>query len=235
MAWVPSAGRPRHDGRQGVQGLAWEQGGGAVRQVRGRQEHGVDGLQAPAALLRLRDDLHLVVVAILQHDHGNGARVTFARRGRRARRLRVACCQAREVVPPATGGSAFSCRQAFVRRDTEGFRPWWRGGPLPAPGPGRGSGVRRRRYERVYPAQLWDPHAPLGWLVGVEPPDPRFNKVVGDLCPGGDERLELPHKDFGCCGVWEGTTAKSLFGSTSRRCSQRVATSSLEGVEAWMP
>ena len=29
MAWVPSTGRPRHDGRQGVRGLAWEQGGGA--------------------------------------------------------------------------------------------------------------------------------------------------------------------------------------------------------------
>ena len=45
---------------------------------------------------------------------------------------------------------------------------------------------------------------PLGWLVGIEPPDPRFNKVVGDLCPRGDERLELPHKDFSCCGVWQG-------------------------------
>ena len=32
--------------------------------------------------------------------------------------------------------------------------------------------------------------------------NPRFNKVFGDLCARGDERLELPHKDFGCCGVW---------------------------------
>ena len=204
MAWVPSAGRPRQNGRQGVRGLAWEQGGGAVRQGRGRREHGVDGLQAQVALLRVRDDPHLVVVAILQHDHGDGAGVTFARQGCRARRLRVACRQAREVVPPATGGPAFPCRQAFVRRDTEGFGPRWRGGPLSAPGAGRGSGVRRWRYERVYPAEVWDPHAPLGWLVGVEPPDPRFNKVVGDLCPGNDEPLELPHKDSGCCGVWQG-------------------------------
>ena len=35
------------------------------------------------------------------------------------------------------------------------------------------------------------------------------------------------------CG--RGTTAKSLFGWTSRMCSRRAATSSLEGVEAWMP
>ena len=40
--------------------------------------------------------------------------------------------------------------------------------------------------------------------MGVEPPDPRVNKVVRNLCPGGDERLELPHKDFGCCGVRQG-------------------------------
>ena len=40
--------------------------------------------------------------------------------------------------------------------------------------------------------------------MGVEPQDPRFNKVVGDLLPGADERLGLPHKDSGCCGVWQG-------------------------------
>ena len=204
MAWVPGARRPRHDGRQGVRGLAREQGGGAVRQVHGRREHAVGGLQAPVALLRVRNYPHLVVVAILQHDHGDGASFTFTRWGRRARRLRVACRQACEVVPPAMGGPAFPCRQALVRRDTEVVGSRWRGGPLPAPGAGRGPGVRRRHYERVYPAQVWDRHAPLGWLVGVEPPDPRFNQVVGDLCPGGDERLELPHEDFCCCGVWQG-------------------------------
>ena len=69
---------------------------------------------------------------------------------------------------------------------------------------GCGPGVRRRRYEHVYPAQVWDPHAPLGRLVGVEPPDPRFNEVVRDLCPGGDERLELSHKDLGCRGMSQG-------------------------------
>ena len=56
----------------------------------------------------------------------------------------------------------------------------------------------------MYPAQVWDPHGPLGRLVGVEPPDPRFNEVVRDLCPGGDERLELSHKDLGCRGMWQG-------------------------------
>ena len=35
------------------------------------------------------------------------------------------------------------------------------------------------------------------------------------------------------CG--RGTTAKSLFGLTSRRCSQTAATSPLEDVVAWMP
>ena len=125
MAWVPGAGRPR--------GLVVEQGGGAVWQGLGRREHGVDGLQAPVALLRLRDDPHLVVVAIFQHDHGDGAGVTFARRGRRARRLRVPSRQAREVTPPVAGGPTFPWRQAFVRWDAEGFGPRWRSGPLPAP------------------------------------------------------------------------------------------------------
>ena len=35
------------------------------------------------------------------------------------------------------------------------------------------------------------------------------------------------------CG--RGTAAKSLFGLMSQRCSRRAATSSLEGVVAWMP
>ena len=42
----------------------------------------------------------------------------------------------------------------------------------------------------------------------VEPPDPRFNNVVGDLCPGGVERLELPHKVLACRGVWQGDHGK---------------------------
>ena len=178
MAWVPGAGRPRHDGCQGVRGLVVELGGDAVRQGCGRREHGVDGLQAPVALLRVRDDPHLVVVAIFQHDHGDGAGVSFAWRGRCACLLLVPWRQAGEVTPPVAGGPAFPCRQAFLRWDAEGFGSRRLGGPLPAPGAGRGLGVRWRCYERVYPAQLWDPHAPLGWLVGVEQPDPRFNKVV---------------------------------------------------------
>ena len=208
MAWVPSACRPRHDDRQGVRGLAWEQGGGAVRQVRGRRDHGVDSRQARVAPLWVRDDPHLVVVAILEHDQGDGAGVMFARRGRRARRPWGACRQAREVVLPATGGPAFLCRQACVWRNTEVVGPLLGAGPLLVPGAGRGPGVSLRRYEGVYPAQVWDPHAPLAWLVGVEPPDPRFKKVVGGLCPGGDQPLKLPHKDFRCCEVRQGDHAK---------------------------
>ena len=73
---------------------------------------------------------------------------------------------------------------------------------------GAGPGVCRRRYERVYPAQVWDPHAPLCRLVGVEPPDPRFNEVVRDLCPGGDGCLELSHRDVGSQGMWQGDYGK---------------------------
>ena len=155
-------------------------------------------------VLRVWNDPHLVVVAIVQHDHGDGTGVMFARQGRCARRLRVVRRQVREAVPPATGGSAFPCLQALVRWDTEVVGSRWWGGPLPASGGGCGPGVRRQRYDSVYPAQLWDPHAPLGRLVGVEPPDPRFKEVVRDLCPGVDERLELSHKDLGCRGMWQG-------------------------------
>ena len=116
----------------GGPGVGLGERGGAVRQVRGCRHHGVDGLQAPVAPLRARDNPHLVVVAILQHDHGDGAGVTVARWGRHARRPRVACHQAREVVPPATGGSAFPCRQDFLRQDTEFVGPRRRGGSLPA-------------------------------------------------------------------------------------------------------
>ena len=120
--------------------------------------------------------------------------------------------QVREVVPPATGSLAFPCLQALVRWDTEVVGSRWWGGLLPASGGGGGPGVRRWRYERVYPAQVWDPHAPLGRLVGVEPPDPRFNEVVRDLCPGGDERLELSHKDLGCRGMWQGDYGEKPVG-----------------------
>ena len=173
----------------------------------GCREHGVDGLQAAVAPLRVRDDPHLVVVSILQHDHGDGAGVGVARWGRRARRLQVACCQSCDVVPPASGGPAFPCRQAFVRRDTEVVRPRWRGGPLRAPGVRRGPGVCRRRYERVHSAQVSDPHAPLGWLVGVEPPDLRFNQVVLDLCSGVTSAWSCRTKITVVAACGRGTTA----------------------------
>ena len=78
MAWVAGTGFPQHDGCQGFWGSVFGQGGGAVRQGCSRQEHGVDGFQVPVALLRLRGDPHLVVVATFQHDHGDGVGVIFA-------------------------------------------------------------------------------------------------------------------------------------------------------------
>ena len=175
-----------------------------MRQGCGRWERGVDGFQASVALLRVRGDPYLVVVATFQHDHGDGAGVTFAWRGRCACRLRLQLHHANEVTPPVAGCPAFPFRQAFVRWDAEGFssRRW--GGPLQAPGAGHRPEVCRWCYERVCPALVSDPYASLVRLVGVEPPDPRVNKVVRDLCPGGDERLELPHKDLDCCGVRQG-------------------------------
>ena len=190
--------------RQGVPGLAFEYESGGVWQGRGRREYGVNGLQTPVALLRVQDDPQLVVVAIFQHDHGDGAAVTFPWRGRCACRLRVPLRHVCEVTPPVAGCPALPCRQAFVRWHAEGFGSWRWGGPFPAPCAGRGPGVRCWCYKRVCPAQVWDPYASLGWLVGVEPLNARFNKVVRDPYAGGDKRLELPHKDFGCCGVGQG-------------------------------
>ena len=48
------------------------QGVGAVQQGCARLEHVFDGFQVLVALLRMRDGPHLVVVAIFQHDHGDG-------------------------------------------------------------------------------------------------------------------------------------------------------------------
>ena len=69
-------------------------------------------------VLPVWDDPHLVVVAILEHDPGDGTGVMFARRGRCTRRLWLVRRQVREVVPPATGGPTFPCLQALVRLDT---------------------------------------------------------------------------------------------------------------------
>ena len=188
MPRVPGAGFPRHDGRQGVWGLVMGQGGGAVRQGCSRQEHGVDGFQVPLALVQVRGDPHLVVVATLQHDHGDGAGVIFASR------VSCACClrplwvplhQVPEVALPVGGRPAFPVRQAFVRWDAEGVGSRLSGGPFPAPGAWRGPGVRRWCYERVSPAQVRDPYASLVRVVGGEPPDPRVDKVVRDLHCGG--------------------------------------------------
>ena len=159
------------------------------------------------ALLWVRGDPHLAVVATFQHNHGDGAGVIFASWGSCARRLRpwwVSLHQFAEVAPPVGGCPAFPFRQAFVRRDVEEVGPWLWGSSFPAPGAWRGPGVCRWRYERVCPAQVRDPYASLVRLVDVEPPDPRVDKVVRDLQPRGDECLELPHGDVCRCGVRQG-------------------------------
>ena len=66
MPRVRAAGFTRHDGRKGVWRLVLGQGAGAFRQGCPRREHGVDGFQVPVALLQVRGDSHLVVVATFQ-------------------------------------------------------------------------------------------------------------------------------------------------------------------------
>ena len=149
---MPGAGCPRHDGCQGVWGLVAGQGVGAIWQGCIRREHGVDGFQAPVALLRVQGDPHLLVVATLQHEHGDGAGVTFASWGPCACCLRswwVPLHHAPEVKPGIAGCPAFPFRQVFVRCDVEGVGPWLRGGRFPAPDAERGPGVSWWRYERV--------------------------------------------------------------------------------------
>ena len=207
MARVPGAGFPQHDGRQGVWGLVLGQGGGAVRQGCSRRENGVDSFQVPVALLRLRGDPHLVVVATVQHNHGGGVAVIFASPGSCACRLRpwwVPPHQLPEVAPPAGGRPAFPFCEVVVRWDVEGVGSRLWGSPFAAPGAGHRPGVCRWRYERVCPALVRDPYASLIRLVGVEPPDARIDKVVRGLHSGGDERLELPHREVCGCGVRQG-------------------------------
>ena len=187
------------------------------------------------ALLRVRDDPHLVVVAIFRHNHGDGAGVTFARQGRCACRPRVSLCHFREATLPVAGCPAFSCRQACVRWHAEGFGSLWWGARSRPPVLGAGLGSVGGAMSVCAQPRCGTHTPPLGWQVGVEPPDPCFCKVVRDLCPGGDERLELPHKDSGCSGVQQAEPATSLFMLLSRRCSRRAATSWLEGLVAWMP
>ena len=156
------------------------------------------------ALLWVRGDPHLVVVATFQHDHGDGAGVILASWGSCACHLRpwwVSLHQVADVAPPVGGCPAFPFREPFLRWDAEGVgsRSW--GGPLAAPGAWRGPGIRWWRYERVCPAQVRDPYASMVRLVDVEPPDPRVNKVVRNLHLRADERLELPHRDVCGCGV----------------------------------
>ena len=179
----------------------------AVQQGCARWEHGVDGFQVRVALLRVRGDRHLLVVATFQHHHGDGAGEVFALWGSRACRLRrwwVLLYHVPEFAPPVWGHHAFPVRQVIVRPDVEGVSPRLWGGPFLAPGAWRGPGLRRRRNERVRPAQVGDPHTSLVQLVEVEPPDPRVDKVVRDLPPMGDECLDLPYGDVSGCSVRQG-------------------------------
>ena len=204
MPRVPAAGFPRHDSRQGVGGLVMGQGGGAVRQGCSCLEHGDDSFQVPVALLWVRGDLPLVVVATFQHDGGDGTGFILASWGCCVCRLRpwwVSLHQVPKVAPPDRGCPAFTFRQAFVRWDVEGVGSRLWGSLFPAPDAWRGPLVHRWRNERVCPAQVRDPYPALVRLVDVEPTDPRVNKVVRNLHPGGDERLELPHGDVSACGV----------------------------------
>ena len=103
------------------------QGGGAVWQGCARREHGVDSFQSPVALLRVRGDPHLVVVATLQHDHGDGAGVIFLSWGPCACRLRswpVLLHHVPEIAPRIMGCPAFPVHQVFVRWDVEGVGSW---------------------------------------------------------------------------------------------------------------
>ena len=147
MAWVPGAGRPRYDGRQGVRGLVVAQGGGAVRQGHGRREHGADGLQAPVALLRVRGYTHLVVVAIFQHDHGmvlgsrsrggGAARAVSGYRAARLVRLLYSCapCHGLSRFPMPPGLRAEGCggfRVSAAGMPASGLQCWARAWGLSA-------------------------------------------------------------------------------------------------------
>ena len=119
------------------------------------------------------------------------------------------------IAPPGPWGCApfggcpdYPFRQVFVQWDVGAVGSQLWGGPFPALGAWNGPGLCRWQNERVCPAQVRDPYASLVRLVDVEPPDPRVDKVVGDLHPRGDERLKLPHGDVGGCGVRQGDHAK---------------------------
>ena len=55
-------------------------GAAAIRQVHVPGDHGVNGPQVPTAFQWLWRDPHLVVVAVLQHHHGDGAGAAAPRR-----------------------------------------------------------------------------------------------------------------------------------------------------------
>ena len=123
VSWVPCAGHAGQNGRQGVRGLAWEQGSGADRQVYVPEDHGVNGLEVPAVFQRWLRDPHLVVVAAFQHHHDDSAAGVPRRRLRvclRPNRLRVSLNHRPEVVPALRGCPTFPVREAIVRWDVEG-------------------------------------------------------------------------------------------------------------------
>ena len=219
----------------GGPGLVVEQGGGAVRQGSGRREHEIDSLQASVALLRVRDDPHLVVVAILQHDHGDGAGVTLARRRRCACRLRVPRCQAPEVAPLSRAvllshAARFSCggmrRVSVLGCGAARSRTPVLGAGLGSVGSAMSVCTLPRCGTHTPPWASW-------WVFNHQiHTSTRWSEIcVLGLTSAWSCRTKI--LVVAACG--RGPTAKSLFVLTFWRCSRRAANSSLEGVVGWMP
>ena len=88
-------------------------------------EHGPDLLQVPTASQQPRSAPHLVVVAVLQYHHGDGAGSAASWGPRvclRSRRVSVALQHFPEVACLLQGPPAFPGRQAAVQREFEGIR-----------------------------------------------------------------------------------------------------------------
>ena len=217
MARVPGAGFPRQNGRQGVWGLIPGQGGGAVRQGCSRQQHGVDGFQVRVALLRVRGDPHLVVVATFQNDHGDGAGVIFAWRGSCVCRLRfwwVPLHQIPEVTPLVGGRPAFPFCQAVVQWDVGGIGCRLLGVGLGSVGGAMSVCAQLRCRTHTHP---WSGSLVLNHQIHVS------TRSSAICIPGATSAWSCRTEMSVDAACGRGTTVKSLFGLTSWRCSRRAA------------
>ena len=159
----------------------FEQGCGAIRQVHVPGEHGVHGIQVPAAFQWSWRYPHLVVVAAFQHHHGHGTGGVSRRRFRvclRPHRLRVSLHHGPEVLPPLPCYFAFPVRGAIVRWDVDCLGAQLRRGSRPACGAWCRSGLGRWGNECVCRGEVRDPYPLLVRLLVVEPPDPHLDEVV---------------------------------------------------------